>query len=216
MSSWGFPFTSWFSSSSQNDDKFINAVKDNLIDTENIKIPLYRSSKRQYFDSENYPIPKMVYSPIWFALNKDDVIFYMKTYETTKTSSGIIVEYNLNPNYKILNLRKENRELDKQIMKILVDHVIDKIRNDNDKIRNIFVAVANFQESPIGDFGDLCPLFKDSLLKFYRFFSRKSKKLRGFKDFSSWLKRKIPGCNALCSTFLKGITLVLLLLQTKR
>lgn len=128
---------SWlFSSSGSNDDLFINAVKDNLIDTENIKKILYRASEKKYFDRNLYPIPKMVYSPVWFSLNEEDVIFYIKNHDA-KLSSIMSIEYNFKPNYKILNLQREDRRLNREIMKILVDHVISKIENDNIKKQNI-------------------------------------------------------------------------------
>ena len=135
----------WFSLTSkpeQNDDEFINAVVNNLIDTENINLNLYRASNRKYFDVENYPIPKMVDSPIWFALNRESVDFYMRTYDrkTKNFEDEIIVnEYQLRPNYKILKIKDENKngQMDQELMKIIVDHVVYKIRNDEDKIKNI-------------------------------------------------------------------------------
>ena len=131
---------SWLFPSRNNDINF--AVRDNLIDTENITSHLYRASNRKYFDRENYPIPKMIYSPIWFSLNRESVDFYVRTYNRDgkhHDDEVIVLKYQLKPNYKILKMRNENEngQIDKELMKIIVDHVIYKIRNDKDKIKNI-------------------------------------------------------------------------------
>lgn len=140
MSNWGFLFNSWFSSTSQNNDTFINAILDNLIDSENIPSHLYRASNRKYFDSEKYPMPKMAYSPIWFSLNAESVNFYARTYnkKSTKLEDEIIFfEYQLMPSYKILKIRNDDNSLNEELMKIIVDHIINKIKNDGNKMTNI-------------------------------------------------------------------------------
>jgi hypothetical protein len=131
---------SWLFTSRNNDDNFINAIINNLIDTEDIRLNIYRASNRKYFDVQHYPIPKMPYSPIWFSLKKEDVESYVKTYDrNTKNPDDevIFLEYEFRPNYKILKIRNDDGQLNKELMKILVDHVVDKIKNDEDKKINI-------------------------------------------------------------------------------
>ena len=130
-----------FSTRSQNNEgegAFIHAITSNLIDTESITKSLYRTSEKQYFDEEFYPRPKpnTNYSPIWFSLNEQDCLFYMKTH-TSKLNSMILVNYSVKPDYKILNLRQENNQLNLEVMQILVDHVINVIQKDNIKSTNI-------------------------------------------------------------------------------
>lgn len=162
---------SWFfSSSSLNNSEFTNAIVNNLIDTQDIINPLYRVSIRKYFDQEYYPIPKTVNSPIWFTLNVNDVISYLRQYKQIRTATfeninpqldeygiyyssnsdnendNVIVKYNLNPNYKILKLRLDNREMDKQTIKIIVEYIIDKIKNDSSKTAHLISRAKENEE----------------------------------------------------------------------
>ena len=130
----------WGSSRLQNiDDKFINAIISNLIDTQDVQSNLYRVSDKQYFDDEKYPIPKMQYSPIWFSLDESST----KMYKGFRDQDKIVLEYNFKPNYKILKMRNDNVEMNKPLMKIIVDYVINKILNDEDKIQNIIDKIKN-------------------------------------------------------------------------
>ena len=139
---------SWFFQSKKNNDEnnFTKAIIDNLINTENIPSNLFRASA--YFDVKNYPIPKKPYSPIWFSLYRNDVKGYANTYKVDTENPQntydrdtenpkkkiIIVEYIIiNPNYKIVNIRNDDNQINKPLMKIIVDYVVDKIRNDENK-----------------------------------------------------------------------------------
>lgn len=152
---------SWFFSSPDkltNDDKFINAIQEHLIDTQDIQLSLYRASRIKYFDSEHYPISKNINSPIWFTVKIYDVVNYFNNYYTThmpicmenvipniekngyyilnisnNENNPKIIKYNLNPGYKILNLRLANGSIDSKTIKIIADYAIDKIRNDDSK-----------------------------------------------------------------------------------
>jgi hypothetical protein len=140
----------WCQPSSQSENKiFIDAITENLIDTKNVveqgvKLPLYRASKIKYFDrNDYYPISKIDeysygYAPIWFALSKQSVIFYARTYGRNSPvyeDNIIILEYKLKPNRKILKIRNEYGQINNNLMKIIVDHVINKIINDKTGIK---------------------------------------------------------------------------------
>lgn len=133
---------------SGNDINFTNAIVENLIDTENIQTHLYRTSESKHFDMKNYPIPKPIptnhvqISPIWFSLNREEAEKYKRTFEELEENSHenkfIILEYFVKSGYKLLNLKKSDGEINNSLLQILVDYVINQLKNNTDKI-NYFI-----------------------------------------------------------------------------
>lgn len=111
------------------ENNFKEAIKNNLIEMNSLTDNKSNSIDYLYrvgrIDEEYFP-NRGPNDPIWFAMNEDDNKYY---YEKFINPHRQCIKYEIekNANKKILNLRNPNGYLNSELMKILIEHIINQI-----------------------------------------------------------------------------------------